>query len=475
MYSNISHIEFDLTGYCNLNCSYCYLEGRNDKDSLKNDIIERFFNQHMASVKIRPSQKISFWGGEPLLNFDSIKSIVNLYNSEVNKRIKTVSYQIITNGTLIDDNIAHFCKLNNIHLQITIDGDRDYHNLHRKYKNNKGTYDKIIKNVCLLNKYDVKYKIRVTLTAKSPPPSKIIYLLKLNKIKNVFFALITPTRTCNKDLFPVNSSKIIDSLFSSFKENNKDDNRFEYLNILRTFDFILSPYEKTTCGIDGRKIAIKYNGDIYPCHRFIKHSEYKIGNVWDGIINNKFTKVAFINNNENCSNCEIKDYCGGSCAFELLSRNDKNYIQDDICQFRKGLLKNSLKILIESSKRNNYYNLPVKYLLKDKKDNDMKNEFERIKASDYITKNSVLKKSQDARCIDLGEEGLLFSNNYPQKKYVANTMTMAIWDLINEKSTINEIVSDIAYLCNIKSDKIYNEIYQQLIKLKENKLIELVH
>jgi uncharacterized protein len=370
MFSKINYIEFDMAGYCNLNCSYCYLEGRFDKKLLNIETVKKFFNLHMSSSEVSPYLMISFWGGEPLLNFEIIRFIVNLYNSEINKKIKAVSYQIITNGTLIDENIAIFCQKNNIILQITIDGDKNYHDQRRKYRNNKGTFERIINNIALLNRCNTSYHARVTLTAKSPSPVEIINVFKKNGIKNILFALLTPTKACTKDLYPVDSSAIISDLFWAYKDNNKScyDKDIKYLNIIPILDIILNPSSKTTCGIEGKKIAIKYNGELYPCHRFINFHEYKIGNIWDENYDNPFEKISFKDDNSNCSICLIKDYCVGGCAFEILSRNDKNYIQYDYCKFRKGLLKNSLNILIESS-RKNIYHLPLKYLLINEKIN----------------------------------------------------------------------------------------------------------
>lgn len=84
MFSDISHIEFDMAGCCNLACTYCYLEGRNVNQFLSENTVDKFFKLYLATKNIDPHPMVSFWGGEPLLNFNIIKYIVKLFNEEVN-------------------------------------------------------------------------------------------------------------------------------------------------------------------------------------------------------------------------------------------------------------------------------------------------------------------------------------------------------------------------------------------------------
>jgi hypothetical protein len=91
-----------------------------------------------------------------------------------------------------------------------------------------------------------------------------------------------------------------------------------------------------------------------------------------------------------------------------------------------------------------------------------------------IKKNGVLKKSPNVACIDLEDEGVLFFKDNPEKKYIANVMTMLIWDLIDNKFNVENIISNIANLCNEEPINISKDIYSILEELKKNNLIELI-
>ena len=70
------------------------------------------------------------------------------------------------------------------------------------------------------------------------------------------------------------------------------------------------------CGCGNEYVAVTPQGDIYPCHQFVGHEEYKMGNLNDGTFDNdmklEFAK-ANVYSKENCKNCWAKFYCSGGC------------------------------------------------------------------------------------------------------------------------------------------------------------------
>lgn len=105
-----------ITYKCNLNCSYCPIIKKNE--SISWDISKKsldLFN------KLKDSKKeIKFFGGEPLLEFNLIKKIVE-YNRNLNKNVK---YELTTNGIFLDKDKIDFFKKQNFELRISIDGNK---------------------------------------------------------------------------------------------------------------------------------------------------------------------------------------------------------------------------------------------------------------------------------------------------------------------------------------------------------------
>ena len=77
---------------------------------------------------------LTFFGGEPLLEFRLIKRIVEYGNEISAKSDKRIKYQIITNGSLLTKEVLEFLNKNRIFVQINIDGTRNFHDYLRHYK-----------------------------------------------------------------------------------------------------------------------------------------------------------------------------------------------------------------------------------------------------------------------------------------------------------------------------------------------------
>src|ERR1035437_1397663 len=91
-----------------------------------------------------------------------------------------------------------------------------------------------------------------------------------------------------------------------------------------------------------------------------------------------------------------------------------------------------------------------------------------------IHSESIFIKCPSARIIDLFDEGILFMENSPQKRYSANSTTMAIWDLIDGCRTSKEIAQAIASVGEVNVIEIEDGIYELLASLLKLGFVEKV-
>ena len=71
------------------------------------------------------------------------------------------------------------------------------------------------------------------------------------------------------------------------------------------------------CGSGSEYVSVTPEGDVYPCHQFVEHTEYKLGNIFDGNLDDtRRTEFAGCNicTNPECEKCWAKYFCGGGCA-----------------------------------------------------------------------------------------------------------------------------------------------------------------
>src|ERR1700732_289672 len=120
---------FVVTLRCAHSCPYCQVS-RQSTDRSRFDMSEETAMRALDIAFASPAAriKIEFQGGEPLLNFPMIKTIVAAAKLRSGKK---VDFVIASNLALLDDVVLDFCKANNILLSTSLDGPADLHNKNR--------------------------------------------------------------------------------------------------------------------------------------------------------------------------------------------------------------------------------------------------------------------------------------------------------------------------------------------------------
>jgi uncharacterized protein len=169
-------LTLELTQKCNLDCSYCIFGNAYHRhhsrtlDSISLEIAELAIKYHLD--KYQSGRTITFYGGEPLLEFELLRHLVlyaEQYCQDIGK--DRPMFGLTTNGTLLNDEIIHFFVEHSFHVLISVDGDRESHDKYRLYKCSKqGSFDTIEKNLCRFIELYPEYQKRgviITLTAST--------------------------------------------------------------------------------------------------------------------------------------------------------------------------------------------------------------------------------------------------------------------------------------------------------------------
>lgn len=170
---NTPQIVFEVTDRCNLKCSYCAqgeLYESSDRKTGNNinidsaiKLLKYFFNAFPCNKKNRLG--IGFYGGEPLLNINFIKQIVEIIPElNVEKQIDII-YLMTTNATLVNKHIDFLAK-NRFRLLISLDGNEENHSYRVFDKNKKNSYQTVIQNIDMIKlKYPDYFESSVNFNA----------------------------------------------------------------------------------------------------------------------------------------------------------------------------------------------------------------------------------------------------------------------------------------------------------------------
>lgn len=154
-YTNIAtslHI-FVVTTMCNMSCVYCQANNGIMVPYLK---MNKEIAEKSVDIALQSPSKIltfEFQGGEPLLNFEIIKYIVEY--TEENKGEHVVEYNIVSNLTLLTDEIIEFFKEYKFGISTSLDGNDELHNINRPFKNGEGTYKDVTEAISKLRNNNI--------------------------------------------------------------------------------------------------------------------------------------------------------------------------------------------------------------------------------------------------------------------------------------------------------------------------------
>jgi uncharacterized protein len=166
----ISLVVLQSTGFCNIDCAYCYLPDRgNARQTMGLSTVARAARLIFESGLLKDRLDIVWHAGEPL-------TLPPAYYAEAIKLIEAarlarvaVHYGFQTNGTLIDDAWIDLFERHAISVGVSLDGPRDLHNRYRKYRNGAGSHDRVVAGIAKLQARGYPFHFIGVVTADSLP------------------------------------------------------------------------------------------------------------------------------------------------------------------------------------------------------------------------------------------------------------------------------------------------------------------
>ncbi len=323
---------------CNLACEYCYADGRtSDSDGMAKGayggsvtFMKPFVLEYAVEKFMRdaPTEKVTvgFCGGEALLSEQRFLDAVKVIDTKASKYNKQVSYEMTTNGTMFTDAILQCLKEHDFSVAVSLDGDKETHDHQRPMANGKGSYDQVMQGLERLSKVSIEFGVRMTAFRGRPGLEKNHYALTKTP---------APVANFNFNMYGEDARRPLEGqeredLFNHYREVaqkilERDQEAAKLTAVREVLVGILTKRKKQfQCGAGRWDRAVTPSGDVYPCHRFVGMSPFKLGNV----INESFkfashpvfegnavkNRVVRRDGTRNCALCYAHHVCGGGCA-----------------------------------------------------------------------------------------------------------------------------------------------------------------
>ncbi len=347
------HISHD----CNLRCKYCFAATGNfggERTMMQAETGKKAIEFLISQSANRRNLEIDFFGGEPLMNFDTVKEIIEYAlerESEANKKFK---FTLTTNALLLNEENKKYINEHIQNIVLSIDGREETNDRMRFRVDGSGTYNAIIpkiKDIAESRNQD-RYYVRGTFTRENLDFSKDVLHLADEGFRQVSVEPVVAAKDTGYDIreedLPVLFSEY-ESLALEYVNRLKSGNGFNFFHFM--IDLSQGPCAAKRlggCGSGHEYVAVTPLGDIYPCHQFVGMEEFRMGNVYNGEIDKKIQgdfKGSNVYSKADCRKCWAKFYCSGGCAANAYQFNNSINIPYKIgCELEKKRVECALWI-----------------------------------------------------------------------------------------------------------------------------------
>jgi len=351
----VGGISFNISHRCNMQCSYCFGDGGcygGSAIDMDKKVLVAGIDYLFANCRNLRHCIISFFGGEPFLNWDMMCWGITHAQSIADQRDIELTFFITTNGTLLTRKRIDFLARRNIKLVISIDGPKEIHDRERKFVGGSGTYDIIERNVKLaLQQYpNISIQVRPTITSYS-----------CGKIREIYYHLrsigIDKMHARPESKFGKRSGLLLDDyqlLSSGLEELTVEminaSNNGEYWGLINVLKFLnmlyFSVIKHDYCGAGISMISVSPDCSVFPCPRFTGEEEFLIGIILTGLDNEK--RQIFLNNSVDnrieCQGCWARFICGGGCLYMHWKTTGSSQRNDIVwCEWTRRSIETAIR------------------------------------------------------------------------------------------------------------------------------------
>lgn len=294
--------------------------------------------------KIESDIRITIMGGEPLL-CPNLKAVTHILKSA---KDRGYTVDIVSNGVDLDKYIELFNTYKDTlkHIQITVDGVKELHDVRRIFADKRGSFDVIMANIELALKNNIKIILRVNVDATNinglpDLADTLVERFKHNELLLPYLYLLQDGG-CSGESNIVDEKVGIKKIFELESENEnmklfrKKFHAEELLNSI--FDDV--PYQPVLkhCGAMKNQFILDCKSNVYKCWHGIGNNEYRIGTFYPQYKVDKEKQAAWSNRSvktiEKCKGCKYRYVCGTGCpAAKHMSEENMNVYEPSCVPF----------------------------------------------------------------------------------------------------------------------------------------------
>ena len=347
------HVAHD----CNLACKYCFAgegEYHGPKGLMSYEVGKKALDYLIDHSGGRKNLEVDFFGGEPSLNFEVVKQLVDYGREREKDSGKNFRFTYTTNGIILTDEIMDFCNKEMSNVVLSLDGRKAVNDRMRVNRGGAGSYDNIVpKFQKFIEKREGKdYYIRGTYTRFNKDfAADILHMADLG-FKEISIEPVVAEPSAPYALREEDLPELLEQYEILATEMIKRERRgegFTFYHYMIDLDGGPCVVKRVSgCGVGTEYMAVTPEGEFYPCHQFVGKPEFLLGNVYDGVTNASVCdqfKNCNIYSHAECDDCFARMYCSGGCAANAYnSTGSVNGVYKLGCELHKKRIECAIMI-----------------------------------------------------------------------------------------------------------------------------------
>ena len=320
------------SGNCNMRCRYCFYADELDNREIRSygkmsvDTMHTIVDKAMEYGDYECT--IAFQGGEPTLaGLDFYRDLVAYVTAHENPKKLKIHYALQTNGYLINEEWAAFLGENHFLVGVSLDGLKEIHDRYRLDAAGKGTYQRVISAIRLLEKHQVEYNILTVVTAATARNGqKIKNYFKKNQFGyQQYIECLDPIGEepgqHEYSLTPEKYGEFLKSMFDAWYLDMRSGT-YVYNRYFENLMMIMAGQQPESCnmrGVCGKQWVFEADGSVYPCD-FYALDQWRLGNIQENSfeeMDEKRDELGFIQwsmrQQEDCQKCRWFGLCRNGC------------------------------------------------------------------------------------------------------------------------------------------------------------------
>lgn len=311
-----------LTHNCNLRCRYCYA-GRKRQHSMSFETARLGMELALAEAKrIEGATDLSFFGGEPLLEWDLLRRCYDYMQEHAPKDPAPVRYGLTTNMTILTPDKLEWLTERNFKLGLSMDGSPAMHNINRRFASGRGSHESILPALEWINAHP---KLRCEAICVVTPSNvhllaEGVQWLHEHYRGRIGLNLDFWSEWTDEQFATLESQyeQVMQLALTTYREGKKP------LLLANFEDKVLSHLHENerscdNCHAGEREFAISVDGNIFPCSRLVGEGDdpaITFGNVRDGIDRARQNWLIATRGNRTpaCKLCTLRHRCMNSCS-----------------------------------------------------------------------------------------------------------------------------------------------------------------